>query len=439
MKTTQKQKKQKNKTLLPAPADAPRLLSLARSLKTGARLSSHASTREQRGGVPPKMRPQSRPPAARRRPTLAAVAPRASSSTAFADLLAAAGATASVRLGPPSPATGRGLVASRDLAAGDAALTVPRAACVVVDYGGGGGGLQLPGAAAWPRTRAGVARDAGAPWDDLMALALLDAAAGDGGAWWGEYADALLPAPAALALPVTLPDRLLARLGDGGLTGRARAQRARLAAAFPGLAAPMLEGGNGDEADEVAHPTHMEWAFACVRSRAFALGGGGGREGAGAAAPTFAFVPFLDLANHAPDTPNADFGLSADGSTVRLVAVAPVAAGDEVTISYTGAAGATNARLMAQYGFALPSNPADRLEVDADLARQAAGVGEGACLDVDALLDAVGPAVANDVLRGRAPAIQAAIRSLPLGEGGGDTRALAGALAEQVEAQWAGE
>jgi hypothetical protein len=107
------------------------------------------------------MRPQSRPPAARRRPTLAAVAPRASSSTAFADLLAAAGATASVRLGPPSPATGRGLVASRDLAAGDAALTVPRAACVVVDYGGGAAACSCrappPGPArgpGWPGTRA---------------------------------------------------------------------------------------------------------------------------------------------------------------------------------------------------------------------------------------------------------------------------------------------
>jgi hypothetical protein len=52
----------------------------------------------------------------------------------------------------------------------------------------------------------------------------------------------------------------------------------------------------------------------------------------------FAFIPFLDQANHAPQ-PNSDFKPSADGGAYELVAVADIAAGSEVTISYTGPAG----------------------------------------------------------------------------------------------------
>lgn len=42
-------------------------------------------------------------------------------------------------------------------------------------------------------------------------------------------------------------------------------------------------------------PTFFEWAFACVRSRAFRLGD-----------QRFAYVPFMDVANHA-ERPNAAF------------------------------------------------------------------------------------------------------------------------------------
>ncbi len=74
----------------------------------------------------------------------------------------------------------------------------------------------------------------------------------------------------------------------------------------------------------------------------------------------FAFVPFLDLANHADQTnpaspaPNADFrvaqpqeaqnGTAGASSCFELVAVRPLAAGEEVTISYCGAGGYTNQR-----------------------------------------------------------------------------------------------
>ena len=60
----------------------------------------------------------------------------------------------------------------------------------------------------------------------------------------------------------------------------------RLAAMFPQHAQPTASDGC----------TWMQWAFACVRSRAFQLGPG-----------FFAFVPFMDMANHAvlgPIPPN---------------------------------------------------------------------------------------------------------------------------------------
>lgn len=74
-------------------------------------------------------------------------------------------------------------------------------------------------------------------------------------------------------------------------------------------------------------------------------------------------MPFLDLANHADQTspaspsPNADFRVAqpqeaqngtpsapSASSCFELVAVRPLAAGEEVTISYCGAEGYTNQR-----------------------------------------------------------------------------------------------
>lgn len=71
-------------------------------------------------------------------------------------------------------------------------------------------------------------------------------------------------------------------------------------------------------------------------------------------------------ANHADD-PAADFRAAPGGgaNAFELVAVRDLRAGDEITISYTGPAGQTNRRLMAQYGF-VPAggNAADRIELD---------------------------------------------------------------------------
>ena len=112
-------------------------------------------------------------------------------------------------------------------------------------------------------------------------------------------------------------------------------------------------------------PSFFEWAFACVRSRAFRLG-----------EQRFAFVPFLDIANHSP-SPNAGFrwvharsgfgricaarvavqtqpvvhqretvpevGYACrqdeHGADVELVALSDVRSGEEATLSYTDRGG----------------------------------------------------------------------------------------------------
>lgn len=112
----------------------------------------------------------------------------------------------------------------------------------------------------------------------------------------------------------------------------------RLKQLLPPLAEPVEEGAC----------TWMQWAFACVRSRIFQLD-----------ASCFAFVPFLDMANHALP-PVAAF--HRNGSAVEMLAVADALEGDEVTMCYTPLEGYANQRLMQQYGFVLEGgNAADRL------------------------------------------------------------------------------
>ena len=176
--------------------------------------------------------------------------------------------------------------------------------------------------------------------------------------------------------------------------------------------------GDDEEEEEEEGVSYFEWAFACVRSRAFQIH-----------KDAFAFVPFLDAANHAGQ-PNADFQLSSDGSTIHLVTVqqiqpteaagAGAGAGEEVTISYTGAPGGyTNQRMMQQYGFVLPQgNPHDRITFEC-LEQYSKKDGEknkvGPLLSLDALQSALGDDTAVvDAFSGRDTYRYAALKSLPL-------------------------
>lgn len=172
------------------------------------------------------------------------------------------------------------------------------------------------------------------PHPPLKALALLDALAGGADPLWERYANAVLPQPLDLTLPLAFPPQLLPELQHGAIVAGAQAQQERLAALFPGLSAAMCEGArrrrctcqvvaaaclwlpcqtHADFRPSSPHPaappptltpaggpSWLQWGFACVRSRAFKL-----RD------ECFAFVPFLDLANHALD-PSCDFRWGGD-------------------------------------------------------------------------------------------------------------------------------
>ncbi|CAM9646723.1 unnamed protein product [Chrysoparadoxa australica] len=253
---------------------------------------------------------------------------------------------------------GRGLVTGKAVGVGDTLLTVPRELCLWATNDGAVSGLlgqtkQFNDATNKLDLREEVSDERfslGETWDVRMALALLEATASPavGGAFW-EFYRKVLPAPHTATLPFCLPDALLPELQHSKLIGGAKAQQARLKKLYPHLmldhAAHPMTGGYAKLPPEVKEtvPLPLQWAFAMVRSRCFAAGGG-----------NFAFVPVMDLANHSPQ-PNANFTFSEAAKGFEVTALKEISAGQEVTICY--GSHLSNERLMTQYGFVQPLNP----------------------------------------------------------------------------------
>lgn len=322
----------------------------------------------------------------------------------------------------PTTGRGRGLFMESNHQATPATILfkVPLDLCLVVDYteqqddnaNVDVGGVHLPSQGQWPRVRKGLGTDKPLEWDIILALALLDAVAGDGGQFWEEYATAVLPSPPQLTLPVCLSEDLLQDLQHQDIVDRALQQKRRLRELFPGLAVPML-----DSVDDTT-TTYLEWAFSCVRSRAFRLGQN-----------IFAFVPFLDIANHA-DCPNANFQVPVDRQSVNCVSVRDIKCVEEITISYNGITapskisttstgsttegerGYTNQRWMAQYGFVpRQGNPFDRIDFSSCVLPSSPHV----LLSVDAFQSILGDGDDMvDVFSGRNIFFYAALKSFPL-------------------------
>jgi hypothetical protein len=281
-----------------------------------------------------------------------------------------------------SGADGNSLVASRDAAAGDRLLEVPRDCCLTAHRSGVIGGLI--GQTDLMYDAAGDLRDEvgeemfgrGATWDVRLALAVLEATNSAGGEFWDLYRR-LLPLPVALSTPTCLPPSLLPELHDETLSAKAAARRDELAALYPPLAdaeahpATTMYLQMGAPPDAI--PSPLAWAHALVVSRCFTCADG----------DTFGFVPILDLCEHAA-APSANFSSTADGG-FQLRALRPIAAGEAVTISYGG--DYDSRRLMEQYGFSQPEGNANDARWLTELAKAADG-GGGAPAEGERLLAA---------------------------------------------------
>eukprot|EP00793_Prasinoderma_coloniale_P003434 PRCOL_00006670-RA len=350
-------------------------------------------------------------------PSLAAAA---AADAALAALHASLARGARAHPAPAAPGVGRSLALPADgpgAARGAVLLRVPDAAALCACAGGGGAPARVVApAGAWPRLAAGAAGGAcaRAPAEVHLARALLDAAAGDGGGAWGEYAEAVLPlgaaAAAALTVPPTAPDSDLALIADGGsIAAEVATERRTLAA----LGADLGEGGG--EA--------LAAAFACARSRALTAGEGWA-----------ALVPLVDLANHSSH-PAADyrcFGVVTpanaradvepqDLESFELVALRDLSPGEEVTIRYGGGAAEwTLRRSFCQYGFTEDA----QIEAVGDAL---GGRGVRLC-DAQAVARAAA-ALAEEATAGEGAGAAAAARYVAVGEAlaGAHYEALAGA------------
>jgi len=226
---------------------------------------------------------------------------------------------------------GRRLVTRRAVSKGDIVLSVPASLLLTAHRSGRIGGLQGQTEVMWEA--AGDLREEvgeelfqrGATWDVRLALAVYEATAGGAGGFWDDYRK-LMPPPPSMTHPLCLPQAMLPELQNVELQAKVQAKRALFQDLHPSLHAhathPVTASYTNRGFPMEYIPRPLPYAYALVVSRCFAMADG----------DTFAFVPFLDMAQHA-DVPTANFRVDAqDGAT--LTALADLKPGEEVTINY---------------------------------------------------------------------------------------------------------
>ena len=226
---------------------------------------------------------------------------------------------------------GRRLVTRRAVSKGDIVLSVPASLLLTAHRSGRIGGLQGQTDVMWEA--AGDLREEvgeelfqrGATWDVRLALAVYEATAGGAGGFWDAYRK-LMPPPPTMTHPLCLPQALLPELQNVELQAKVQAKRALFQDLHPSLHAhathPVTASYENRGFPMEYIPRPLPYAYALVVSRCFAMADG----------DTFAFVPFLDMAQHA-DVPTANFRVDAqDGA--KLTALADLKPGEEVTINY---------------------------------------------------------------------------------------------------------
>lgn len=315
---------------------------------------------------------------------------------------------------------GNGLFTVGPVKKGEVVLSVPKEACIFLD---GEGSINLPDGGEWPRGQEAMDHEEELlPWYIVIAACLLDAKQGAGCAFYRHYLEAFAQPPETLTQPFLLADKLRLQYQHKDIIDAARKQQDRLETLFPIWMAERDE-GRGVVAG-------FEWAFATVRSRAFAWPGLNDES-------EYAVVPFLDLANHSRNA-NCDFRLtppvpktaeeiaSTDAHsvvpTVELYALRDLPEGIECTISYTGKVNYPNQRMAAQYGFVPAPNGDDRItfallsKVDEEGDPLEFGA-EGRICAVR-LQSLLGIEAWLGIMRGDLPYTEAAVGSLPLRDTG---------------------
>jgi hypothetical protein len=179
---------------------------------------------------------------------------------------------------------------------------------------------------------------------------------------WAKWIASL---PATYTTPLHWSDATVALLGDTELVSTIQRQRARLERRYDDLRSHISNHGYGPGpgvnswgetlGDALLTFANYRWAYATIRSRAAYLG----EEGAAQA-----IVPVGDLFNHSTDAPNVAAAYALPARAYVYTATQPIAAGDELLVSY-GAH--DNATLLKHYGFVPRGpNPHDRVAVTLD-------------------------------------------------------------------------
>lgn len=241
-------------------------------------------------------------------------------------VVARGGSADRVAVGPTQ--FGLGLLATADLAAGEAAVVVPRA-CLLSE-------------SSMPPTPALKALIEAAPsefWSARLGLMLLaERAKGDESAL-SAYLRSL---PMLFTVPLFWTPAAVELIKYPTLQAKLRT-RAKFVSSF---ASERLEGGchalGGVGADSAA----LGWAVAACSSRAFLIGG------------ERACVPLIDLGNHAPaGAANCAVQGGKLSGSVELVTQRPIRAGEELTFCYGERL--TNDDFLLDYGFLPSENPHD--------------------------------------------------------------------------------
>lgn len=102
---------------------------------------------------------------------------------------------------------------------------------------------------------------------------------------------------------------------------------------------------------------HLQWAVWLITSRVLTVQGSSGDPDSPSSSAQRLLIPYLDMCNHDRSSPHVLTGRAMPGGQLRVVAGAPVAAGEPIVIAY-GGGDAGNNRFVQDYGFLDTTAPA---------------------------------------------------------------------------------